>query len=337
MLMERNSLMSVTMKAYVYHRYGGPEVVQLESVPKPMPGRNEILIRIRATTVTAGDWRVRTLTVPRGFGVIARLAIGVRGPRQTILGTELAGLVEDVGKDVTRFRVGNAVLAFPGGKMGSHAEYRVIAEDGPVALKPERLSFEEAASLPFGASTAMHFLGKADLRRGERILVIGASGGVGIALVQLAKHMKARVTAVTSTRNVELVRSMGADDVIDYTREELTRTGATYDVIADTVGETHLASCSHLLDGRGRFLAIAGGMHDMLDAMRTMRSKGKRVIAGPADERPEYVSRIAQLAESGELRPVIDRQFDFSQMREAHAHVDTKRKRGSVVVTLPSE
>ena len=327
--------MSAVMKAYVYDRYGGPEVVHLEDVAKPVPKSDEILVRIRATTVTAGDWRVRTLTLPRGFGIFGRLAIGVRGPRQRILGTELAGVVEEIGEHVTRFKPGDAVMAFPGIKMGSHAEYRTVAQDGPVARKPEGLSFEDAASLPFGASTALHFLGKAGLRRGDKVLVIGASGSVGTALVQLAKHAEANVTGVTSTKNVDLVRSLGADRVIDYTRDDVTRHGETYDVIADTVGETHLASCTRLLNEGGRLLAIAGGVREMLDAMRTSSSKGKRVIAGPADELPENVARIAELAQGGALRPVVDRVFDFSQMREAHAYVATRRKRGSVVVTLP--
>lgn len=328
-------MMSAVMKAYVYHRYGGPEVVHLEDVPKPVPQSDEILVRIRATTVTAGDWRVRTLALPRGFGLFGRLAIGVRGPRQPILGTELAGVVEEIGEQVTRFKPGDAVMAFPGVKMGSHAEYRTMAQDGPVARKPENLSFEEAASLPFGASTALHFLGKAGLRRGDRVLVIGASGGVGTALVQLAKHAEAHVTGVTSTRNLDLVRSLGAHRVIDYTRDDVAGSGETFDVIADTVGEMHLSSCKRLLNDGGRLLAIAGGVREMLDAMRTSRSKGKRVIAGPADERPENVARIAELAQSGALRPVVDRVFEFSQMREAHAYVETRRKRGSVVVTLP--
>jgi NADPH:quinone reductase-like Zn-dependent oxidoreductase len=322
------------MKAYVYHRYGGPEVVELAEVPRPMPGDDEVLVRIRATTVTAGDWRVRTLAMPRGFGPVARLAIGIVRPRQPIMGTELAGVVTDVGSRVRRFAIGDEVFAFPGGKMGAHAEYRTMPEDGAIALKPANLSFDEAASLPFGASTALHFLAQADLRSGEEILVVGASGAVGTALVQLAKHRGARVTAVSSGRNSELVRSLGADDVIDYTTDDPARSGRSFAVIVDTAGSMPFTRSRPMLRPGGRFVAIAGGMPEMLAAMRTSGSKGARVIAGPAEERPEYLAEIKELAERGVLRPVIDRTYEFDQMRDAHAYVETRRKRGSVVVRL---
>ena len=327
----------VSMKAYVCRRYGGPEVVQLEDVPKPAPGDDDVLVRIHATTVTAGDWRVRSLEVPKGLGPIARLALGLRRPRQPILGTELAGVVESVGKDVTRFKPGDAVLAFPGGKMGSHAQYRAMPEDGPVVRKPANLSFEEAASLPFGGTTALHYLRKAGIRTGDEILVIGASGNVGTALVQLAKHFGARVTGVTSTPNLDLVTSLGADRVIDYTREDFTQGGRTYDVIADTVGATGYARCKRALKDKGRLLAIAGGLPDMLAAAWVPLTSGNKVIAGPAKERPEDVQRLADLAEAGALKPVIDRRYGFAQMRDAHAYVETRRKRGSVVVIVAQE
>lgn len=198
------------MKAYVCRRYGGPEVVELVDVPKPVPKDNEVLVKIHATTVTSGDWRVRTLTMPRGFAPIARLALGITRPRQPILGTELAGVIETVGKEVTRFRPGDEVLGFPGGQMGCHAQYRVLAESGPIALKPSNLSFEQAASLCFGGSTALHFLRKAEIKAADKVLVIGASGGVGTAVVQLAKHFGAEVTGVTSRTNLDLVMSLGA-------------------------------------------------------------------------------------------------------------------------------
>lgn len=325
------------MKAYVYRRYGGPDVVELAEVQKPTPKDNEVLVKIHATTVTAGDWRVRTLDMPKGFGPIARLVLGITRPRQPILGAELAGVVETVGKDVTRFRPGDAVLAFPGGKMGCHAQYRVVAEDDPLALKPENLSFEEAASLSFGGSTALHFLRKAAIKPGEKVLVIGASGGVGTALVQLAKHFGAEVTGVTSTTNLELVTALGADRVIDYTKEDFAKSGETYDVIADTVGAATFARCKHALKGKGRLLAIAGGLPDMLAALWAPMTGNKRVIVGPAEERPEDVRHLAELAKAGVLRPVIDRRYEFSQMAEAHAYVETRRKRGSVVVSVAHE
>ena len=322
------------MKAYVCRSYGGPGVVELEEVPTPAPKDDEVLIKVYATTVTAADWRVRTLNVPKGFGLIVRPALGLTRPRQPILGTELAGIVETTGKSVKRFRPGDAVFAFPGGKMGCHAQYCVVAENGPVVHKPENLTFEEAASLSFGGSTALHFLRKADIKAGDKVLVIGASGGVGTALVQLAKHFGAEVTGVTSTTNVGLVSSLGADRIIDYTKEDFASGTATYDIIADAAGATTIAKCKEVLKDKGRFLAIAGGLPDMLSALWTPITSGRRVIVGPAEERPEDVQQLASLATSGSLRPVIDRYYDFAQMREAHAYVETGRKRGSVVVKV---
>lgn len=320
------------MKAWVYHRYGGPDVVELEDVPKPVPKAGEVLIQIQATTVTSGDWRVRTLHVPKGLGLVARLALGITRPRQPILGTELAGRIEAVGNDVTRFSIGDEVIGFPGAAMGCHAQYRVMAADGALAIKPASLSFEEAASLCFGGTTALHFLRKANTRAGDKVLVIGASGGVGTAIVQLARHLGAEVTGVTSTANVELVRSLGADTVIDYTRDDFTQGGTSYDIIADTVGATSLARCKSALRKNGRLLAIAGGMPELLASIWTPGSK--KVIAGPYPGRPDDVRRLAELAEAGALRPVIDRRYDFAQMVEAHAYVETGRKKGSVVVVV---
>lgn len=322
------------MKAYVYRRYGGPEVIELAEVEKPVPRDNELLVRIRATTVTAGDWRARTLEVPRGFGLLARLVFGFVRPRQPILGTELAGVIESVGKSVTRFQPGDAVFAFLGGRMGCHAEYRVVAEDGPMAPKPDGLSFEEAASLSFGGATALHFLRQAGIRAGDRVLVIGASGGVGTAIVQLARHFGAEITGVTSTANLALVASLGAARCIDYSQEDFARGGETWDIIADTVGATSFSRCHRVLRDKGRLLSIGGDMMDLLTAPFIRLISNKRVIAGPAAERPDYVRQLGELATSGALRPVIDRQYDFPRIAEAHAYVATRRKRGSVVVSV---
>jgi NADPH:quinone reductase-like Zn-dependent oxidoreductase len=324
----------MSMKAYVCRGYGGPEVVELADVEKPVPKDNEVLIKILATTVTSGDWRIRSLKMPKGFGPIARLALGFKRPRQPILGTELAGIVEAVGKDVTKFRPGDEVLGFPGAKQGCHAQYTVLAEDGPLALKPPNLSFEEAASLCFGGTTALHFLRKANIKAGDQVLVIGASGGVGTAMVQLATHFGAEVTGVTSSANLDLVTSLGANRVIDYTREDFTARGETYDIIVDTVRATSLARCKGALKENGRLLAVAGGLPDLLASLWTPLAGSRRVIAGPAEERPDDVRLLADLAAAGTYRPVIDRRYAFSQMREAHAHVDTGRKRGSVVVSV---
>jgi len=325
------------MRAYVCRRYGGPEVVELVDVPMPVPKSNEVLIRIHATTVSSGDWRVRTLEVPRGFGLAARLALGVRGPRQPILGTELSGMVESVGAGVTRFKAGDAVIAFPGVRMGCHAEYQTVAEDGPIALMPENLSFDEAATLMFGGSTALDFLRRGTLARGDDLLVIGASGAVGTAMVQLGRHFGARVTGVTSTANMELVRGLGADAVIDYTKDDFTRRAEKYDVIADTVGATSYLRCRHTLEANGRLMPIAGGVPDLLSALWVPMTGKRRVIAGPAAEKPAYIAQLAELARSGAIRPVIDRRYTFDQMADAHAYVATGRKRGSAVVQVATE
>src|SRR5688572_13894199 len=216
------------MKAIVYSRYGSPDVLEVKELPKPVPGDKEVLIKVLATTVTAGDWRVRSLDVPTGFGLLARLALGISKPRQPILGTELSGEIEAVGKDVTRFKAGDQVFAFSDLRMGCHVEWKCMPEDGAVVAKPANLSHEEAATLCFGGTTALAYLRKAKIRRGDRVLVNGASGGVGTAAVQLAKHFGAHVTGVCSGGNFELVRSLGADALIDYTRQDFTENGETY-------------------------------------------------------------------------------------------------------------
>lgn len=320
------------MQAWVCRRYGGPEVVELAEVAKPVPTDDEVLVRIHATTVSSGDWRVRTLDVPRGFGLMARLALGITRLRQPILGTELAGTIERVGRNVTRFKPGDAVVAFPGVRMGCHAQYRTVAEDGPIALKPANLSFDEAATLSFGGSTAMHFLRRAGLRSGETILVIGASGAVGVALVQLAGLAGAQVTAVASKANLAFVAALGAAHVIDYTERDVLRETTTYDVIADTTGAHSYSRCRHILKKGGRLLAIAGGVPDLLAVAWAPLIGSHKVIAGPSPEPPEDVRELARLAQAGQIRAVIGRTYEFSQMQEAHAFVETRRKRGSVVV-----
>lgn len=321
------------MKACVYHRYGGPEVVEIHDVPTPVPGAGELLIRIMTTTVTAADWRLRSLVLPRGFAPLARLAFGLSGPRQPILGSEFAGVVAGVGAAVTRFAPGDAVFGFPGGKLGCHAQYRVLAEGGPVMPKPGNLNFDEAASLSFGAMTALHYLRKAGIRPADKVLVVGASGAVGSALVQLARHFGAEVTGVTSTGNLGLVMSLGAHRVVDYTATDVTSGADTYDIIADTVGATPFARYRRALRPKGRLLAIAAGLPDMLAALWAPLY-GRRVIAGPAAEPQDDLRQIAAWAEQGVLRPVIDRHYDMADIVAAHAYVDTGRKRGSVVVRI---
>lgn len=334
----------VCVKVWECRRYGKVELVE---VAKPVVGEGELLVRVVCTTVTAGDWRVRAMVMPRGMGVVGRLALGVRGPRQRVLGTEMAGVVEAAGGRMGRFSVGDEVMVFGGMRMGCHAEYRVVREGEMVVRKPGHVSFEEAAAVGFGGHTAMHFLRKGEVKAGEKVLVVGASGGVGTAMVQLAKHLGAEVVGVTSTGNVELVRGLGADRVVDYKREDwrkLGEGGERFDVVADVVGAGTVGECQRLLreGGRGgRVLAVAGGVPEMLAAVGGMiwrgRKRGGKVIAGPAEERVEDWERLAELLGTGVLRAVIDRRYGFEEMEEAYRYVETGRKRGSVVVRVGGE
>ncbi len=328
------------MKAYTYDRFGPPEVLTLKDVPKPVPGEHEVLVRVRAMTVTAGDWRVRSLEVPRGFGFLSRLALGFSRPRQPVLGTELSGEVEATGKGVTRFKVGDRVFGFTGTRMGCHAEYRCLPEEGhgrrdeAVASKPANLDHGEAAALSFGGTTMLSFFRKGRLQRGEKVLVVGASGGVGTAAVQLARHLGACVTGVCGTANLEMVRSIGAEQVIDYTREDFTRTGERFDVIVDTTGTAPFSRCSGSLADGGRLLVVLGTLPEMLRAPWVSATTTKKVIGGVASWSVEDLKFLATLAEAGQFRPVIDRRYRFEEMVEAHRHVDAGHKRGNVVVTV---
>ena len=322
------------MKAMVYERYGAPDVLELTEVSTPTPKDDEVLIEVRATTVTSGDARLRAMNVPVGFGLLSRLAFGVFGPRRRILGVEVSGVVAAVGKKVTRFEVGAPVFALSGLRMGCHAEYCAIPEGGALATKPANLTFEEAAAMAFGGTTALDFFRRGELKSGEQILVNGASGAVGTAAVQLAKHFGAHVTAVCSTGNVGLVRSLGADAVIDYTREDFEEDGKLYDVIMDTVGTAPFSRSKRSLKKGGRLLLVLAGLPDMLGALWTNMTTDKKVVAGPAGERVEDLRLLAELAEAGKYRPVIDRSYPLERIAEAHAYVDTGRKKGNVVLTV---
>jgi NADPH:quinone reductase-like Zn-dependent oxidoreductase len=306
------------MKAIVYDAYGSPDVLKLKEVAKPIPKSNEVLIKVHATTVTTGDWRVRSLNLPPGFGFLGRLIFGILKPRQPILGSEIAGVIESVGKAVSKFKVGDAVFSFSDAAMGCHAEYRCMGEDGPIALKPSKMSFNESAPLSFGGTTALSFLRRANLKAGDKILINGASGGVGTAAIQLAKHFGAVVTAVCSTPNVELVKSLGADDVIDYLKEDFTKNGVKYDVIMDIAGNAPYSRSKGSLVERGYLLMVLAGLFDMLQAPWIS----------------EDLRYLAQLAESGKFKTIIDKCYPFEKMADAHRHVDTGHKRGNVVVII---
>jgi NADPH:quinone reductase-like Zn-dependent oxidoreductase len=325
------------MKAVIYTEYGPPEVLRLEEVEKPVPKDNEVLIRVRAATVTAGDVNVRGFVfVPRGFGFLARLMFGLRRPRKTILGTELAGEVEAVGKDVKSFKPGDQVFGIGSESFGAYAEYVCRPEKGALAMKPANLTYEESAALPFGAGTALYFLRDlAKVRPGQKVLVNGASGGVGTYAVQLARHYGAEVAGVCSGANIELVKSLGADKVIDYTRDDFRISGATYDVICDTVaGQASFSACKNALTPNGLYCAIAGGPQTFVQMLWTSIRGGKKVLAGTPVENKEDLIAIKELVEAGRLKPVIDRSFPLERIVEAHRHVDTGRKKGNVVITV---
>jgi len=307
------------MKAVVYEKYGSPEVLRLVEIAKPTPKDNEVLVRVRATTVTKGDVRMRSFTVPRAQWIPARLYLGIRGPRRPILGMELAGDIEAVGSNVTRFKVGDPVFASTFEvSFGGYAEYKCMPEDGQIALKPDQVSYGEAAAVVGGGMTALRCLEKAHIQPGQTVLIYGASGAVGTNAVQLAHHWGAVVTGVCSTANLDLVRGLGADQVIDYTREDFTQRGDTYDVILDAVAKFPPARAKKALKPAGIYLNV----HKDSD------EKG-----GPS-VRYEALLALKDLLEAGTLKTVIDRTYPLEQIVEAHRYVDQDHKRGNVVITV---
>ncbi len=309
----------------------------IRDVPTPVPGDRDVLIRVRASTVSSGDCRVRGAIFPRGFGPLARLALGWSGPRRTVLGTECAGTVMAIGRQVSRFKVGDDVFAFAGGKFGCHAEYRTFPEAGAIALIPAGLSFENAAALSFGGATALHFLrDRARVQRGERVLVNGAGGCVGIAAVQIARHFGAHVGAVCSPGKVDIVRSLGADVAIDYGSTDFTTGGERWDVIVDVVGNLSLGACRRVLNKGGRLLLLVAGLPDLIAAPFQSMTGGITVVAGPAAEQPSDALALKELCEAGAYRPVIGCRYGFADIVAAHQQVESGHKTGSTVVVLDS-
>ena len=320
------------MKAAVCERYGPPEVVQIREVPKPVPADGEVLLKAMTTTVNSGDARVRALRVPRGLHSAMRVRLGFTKPRHPILGFEMAGQVEAVGRGVTRFQPGDRVVASRGFDFGCHAEYVTVAEAGAIARIPDNLGFEDAVALCFGGMTALIFFRLGKLERGETVLINGASGAVGTMAVQLADHLGADVTAVCSRANVELVRDLGADHVIDYATDDFTRNGERYDVIMDNHGNAPYARVKGSLKPGGRYLMVIGGLWQMISS-----SWQKAVISaseGDAADTADHYRTLMELAEGGALRPVIDSVRPFEQIVDAYRRVDGGHKVGSVVLTF---
>ena len=323
------------MKAAVCTAYGGPNVVRVLEYPAPAAKPNEVLIRVHATTVSSADARIRAARFPPGFWLPARLFLGLTGPRKPVLGTELAGVIDAVGSSVTRYRPGDRVFAFSGAGMGCHAELKTMPEDGAIALMPAGFTFDAAASISFGGTTALYFLRDiANVQRGERVLINGASGAVGSAAVQLARHFGAHVTGVCSAANVDLVRTLGADDVIDYGSADFAKIGARWDIILDTVGNASLSRCRYALNKNGRLLLLVAGLSDLLKAPFQSVTSGLKVAGGPAPDRAEDIADLKRLCEAGAYKPIIDSRYPLEAIAGAHARADTERKTGSVVVTL---
>lgn len=323
-----------TMTAAVYRRFGAPEVVHLEqrAVPAPRPG--EVLIRVHASTVSIADHRARTRDVPRGLTLLAAATIGLFRPKRSVLGMDAAGVVEAVGEGVTGFTPDDRVIAMTGGGFGGHAEYVCVPADGAITRAPVNLTDEEAVALVFGGITGQGFLSKVAIGPGTTVLVNGASGAVGTAVVQLAKHLGAHVTAVTSGSNAELVMALGADRVIDYTRQDFTANGARYDVIVDGVGNAPFEKVEASIHPGGALLLVICDLRGMLRSRGQSRRSGKVVAWDVGKPGAAELAQLVSLAESGRYRPVIDRTYDLADVVEAHRYVDTGRKRGNVVLRI---
>lgn len=331
------------MKAIVYTEYGPANVLQIKEVEKPAPKENEILIKIHATSVTVGDLWARNFkaispgkfSMPLPFWLPARLYFGFNKPKVNILGAELAGKVEAVGKDVKRFKKGDLVFGYPGQSMGAYAEYLCMPEDGFVAHKPSNMTYEEAAVVPYGAITALNLLQKINLRPGQKILINGASGGIGSAVVQIAKHhFGAHVTGVCGTPRLDFVKSLGADKVIDYTKEDFTQNGEIYDVIFDIQGKCSFSRCKKSLTPDGILLFASFKMKQVLQMVWTSMRGGKRVICALATGGNEYLLASKELIEAGKIKAIIDRCFPLEQTAEAHRYVENGHKKGHVVITV---
>jgi NADPH:quinone reductase-like Zn-dependent oxidoreductase len=322
------------MKAIVYTRYGPPEVLELKQVEKPIPKENEILVKVKATTVTVADIRSRSFTVPPAFWLPARITLGLRRPKKEILGMELAGEVELVGKSVKRFKRGDQVFAASLAGFGAYAEYKCLEENGPVAIKPSNITYGEAAAIPIGARTALYFLRKAGIKSGQSVLVYGASGSVGSYAVQIAKYLGANVTGVCSTTNLELVNSLGADNVIDYTAVDFSSTDETYDVIFEAVNKSSFLACMKLLKNDGTYINVTEPLPSVQMLWTKLTSSKKLLLSRNSPETSEALNYLKELVEMEKIKVVIDRYYSFDEIVEAHRYVEKGHKKGNVVINV---
>ncbi len=323
---------AIEMKAITYRTYGGPEVLKVSEVEKPRAGDGEVVVRVRASSVTTADWRLRAAAYPGILAVPGRLLFGITGPRNPIPGMDFAGIVEEVGAGVTRFRKGDRVF---GCGRSAHAEYLKIRESGAIAHIPEGLSDAEAAALPFGGLCALVFLRDiAPVRPGMKVLIVGASGGVGSYAVQIAKAFGARVTGISSGRSAALVRELGADRTIDYATEDYRRAGETYDVVFDTVGKTDFAGAKTVLRPGGLFVPLNYGVREMVQALMSRGSKQARLLVAISGESRADLEALRDMVVEGKLRPVIDSRFPFERAADAHAHVEGRHRSGAVILDV---
>jgi NADPH:quinone reductase-like Zn-dependent oxidoreductase len=320
------------MKAIVFTRYGPPDVLALKEVAKPVPGDNEVLIRVHATTVTAGDCEVRRFEMPMLLWLPIRIYIGLIGPRKQILGQELAGVVEGAGRNVTRFRKGDQVFGSCG--FGACAEYVCIPEGGALAIKPANMNYEEAAAVPVGGLNALYFLRKGNIRAGQKVLINGAGGSIGTMAIQLARSFGAEVTAVDSTGKLEMLRDLGADRVIDYTREDITGRGETYDVIFDIASKSSFSGIIGSLKKDGTYLLANLGLSLMIRGLWTSMTSSRKVVFGLAGDSAEDLAFLGELAAAGKIKPVIDRRYRLEETAEAHRYVEKGLKKGNVVIDV---
>ena len=322
------------MKAIVWTQYGAPNVLQLKEVAKPIPKTNEVLIKVYAATVTTGDCEVRSLTTPTWIRLPLRFYMGFRKPnRITILGQELAGEIEAVGKDVTRFKSGDPVFAPTLFRFGAYAQYVCLPETYPV-LKPTSMTYEEAATLPIGGMSGLHFLRVAHVQSGQRVLINGAGGSIGTYAVQIAKSLGANVTVVDSAEKLTLLRSIGADHVFDYTQEDFTKSGETYDVIIDVVGKSSFSGSVKSLKPNGRYVLGNPKLTGMLRGQWTSMTSDKQVIFEQASNTIENYTVLKELIEAGKVKPIMDRRYPLEQMAEAHTYVEQGHKKGNVIIVI---
>lgn len=324
------------MKAVTCIKYGTPEVLRLEEVPKPVPKDNEVLIKIHASTVTMGDAEMRRLEIPAPFKTFLRVALAIKNPKK-ILGQELAGEIEVVGKSVTKFKVGDKVFAPTDIGLGAHAEYKCLPEKKPIALIPSNMNYQEAATIPTGGLNGLHFIRKAELKPGEKLLINGAGGSIGTYATQIAKSMGVEVTCVDSAEKLGMLTSIGADHVIDYKTEDFTKNGKTYDAIIDIVGSCKISGTMQSLKPNGRLIMGNPRIPETLKGMFISKKDGKKAIAALADYKEEDLNYLKDLVEEGKIKAMIDKIYPLEQMADAHKYVDSGQKKGNLVISIIQE